>query len=263
MNQPVIVLHAIILAILGILFQPVWAATEIVIIMDDAYPPYSYSENGEGKGIYVDYIREVAKHLPEYSIKFVPLPWKRGLNEMQKGSSFVLIPPYKDKERTFLQYSEVPLFEETISLFCTEEVKMKGATKFPQDFSGLNIGINLGFVLGEKMDAAVKQNLFTLRETKGNENNLRLLAAKAIDCYANDRVSVLASARKFQSDSRFPELRTLVLHETATVSQINAYVAFSVSNQHPQKADFIEKLNSSLREHGKKKTIAAILAQYK
>ena len=68
---------------------------EVIIVADDSYPPYSYVENNELRGIYIDLINLAAQRLAkDYKIKFVAMPWKRALQEVKLGNAFAVIPPY-------------------------------------------------------------------------------------------------------------------------------------------------------------------------
>ena len=53
-------------------------ATPLVIYGDDDYPPYSYVENGQLKGIYTQIVREAVQAMPQYAVQLRPVPWKRG-----------------------------------------------------------------------------------------------------------------------------------------------------------------------------------------
>lgn len=51
-------------------------AGEIIVLeADDEFPPYSYMENGQFKGIYVELIKQAAKLLaPKYELVLNPVP---------------------------------------------------------------------------------------------------------------------------------------------------------------------------------------------
>lgn len=80
------------LASCGIVF-PTHAAQPVVILCDDSYPPYSYADSGEVKGIYVEIVREIASRMPGYAVSIQPVPWKRGLLQVMNGEAFGIIPP--------------------------------------------------------------------------------------------------------------------------------------------------------------------------
>ena len=56
------------------------APIKVTILVDDAYPPYSYQINGELYGIYVDIVKQAAQLLSrEYQVNLQAVPWKRGV----------------------------------------------------------------------------------------------------------------------------------------------------------------------------------------
>ncbi|NYS34888.1 transporter substrate-binding domain-containing protein, partial [Streptococcus danieliae] len=97
-------------------------ATPLVIYGDDDYPPYSYVENGQLKGIYTQIVREALQAMPQYAVQLRPVPWKRGLLMLQTGEAFALYPPYSWRsERPYVRYS-VPLLMEQLVLLCNQDV---------------------------------------------------------------------------------------------------------------------------------------------
>lgn len=236
------------------------AAEKVVLEADDDYAPYSYVEKGQHKGIYVDFLKKVAEKLaPAYEVSLQPVPWKRGLQNLEKGESLALFPPYFNKERKFIQPYSTPLFRETVVLFCTDEVMKTPRKNFPDDFAGLTIGINLGFALGEKMVSAAKSGKIKTEEVKGNEANIKKLNAGRIGCYANDRMSVIHSAKGLRSD---PEFKNFKLHEAVELSGEDAFIGYSAANSASYKADFIAKMNAAIEDAKKAGVLTKLIADY-
>jgi polar amino acid transport system substrate-binding protein len=224
--------------------QQVPQTTEVTVYGDDDYAPYSYLENNQFKGMYVDIMREAARRmLPAYRIVIQPIPWKRGLADLERGTSFALFPPGIKKERYYIDQYSVPLYRETVVLFCTDKVMERPRRVFPDDFVGLSIGVNLGFLLSERLMQAAALGKVTLEAAKGNETNLKKLAGSHIDCYASDRNAAHFSMKRLGSgiESGF------VLREAVELSGENTYVAYSHNNNPSFKGDFISKLNAVLQ----------------
>ncbi|WP_053005931.1 type 2 periplasmic-binding domain-containing protein [Kiloniella spongiae] len=53
------------------------AAQKVVIFGDDGYAPFSYLEDNQPKGIYVNILNHVFTKLDGYDVTFQMLPWKR------------------------------------------------------------------------------------------------------------------------------------------------------------------------------------------
>ncbi len=236
------------------------AAEPVVIIGDDDYAPYSYVEAGHFKGMYVDILTEAGRRLaPDYAITLQPLPWKRGLLGMEAGTAFALFPPGLKAERDYIQPYSVPLYRETVVLFCNSETMQVPRKSFPDDFVGLRIGVNLGFLLSERLMQAAKQGLVKLDAVKGNDSNLKKLALNRINCYASDRTAALYSMKRLHayfSNSSFS------LQETVELSGENTYIGYSARNNPAYKADFIKKMNLVLETMRANGDIARIESNY-
>lgn len=237
--------------------QPPAAVTTVTLFGDDDYPPYSFVENGQFKGLYVDLLQLAAKALPAYRIDLQPRPWKRGLSELEQGTAFALFPPGKKAERAYIFPYSTPLYREKVVLFCNDSATAR--TVFPDHFTGLTIGVNAGFLLSERLIQAVKAGLVKLDAAKGNEANLRKLALKRIDCYASDRNAALYSAKKLA-----PYFRELgfTLRQSVELSAEDTYIAYSARNAPPYKDDFIARMNAAIDALRSSGALGRIEARY-
>lgn len=158
---------------------------------------------------------------------------------------------YSNKERAFISRYSVPFNREVVTLFCTEAVMNKSPRHFPADFTGLSIGINLGFVLGDRMTDAIKTKRFSIRENKGNEANLLKLQAGEIDCYVSDRLAVYHSfnlLRNKQRQNNFKQFSGFRLNQAQELSTEDAMIGYSAANSSSAKTDFIEQMNKALAQ---------------
>lgn len=239
----------------------VYAGQRVVLEIDDDYAPYSYLDGAQLKGLYVDYLRWVGTRLaPHYTLELRPVPWKRGLSNLEAGESFGLLPAYRVSTRTYISHYSQPLSRDAVVLFCTDAVMAKAHQRFPKDFVGLTIGVNLGFELGEKMAGAKKARLIEVKQNKGNDLNLIDLWALNIDCYANDRLAVEYSAAKLRKDPRIQSFKNTRLREATVIGIDEAVVAFSRNNNPAYKADFIRKLDAALLDGKKAGKLEQIIA---
>ncbi|WP_041599830.1 substrate-binding periplasmic protein [Hahella chejuensis] len=233
-------------------------AQSIVLLMDESYPPYSYSENREAKGIYVDFIREAMRSIPDYKVSFKPLPWKRALNLVETGRAFAVFPPYyRPVSRSWMDYS-VPLFKETVVLFTPPELleRLK-PTRWPEDYKGLRIGLQLGFATLSPQ----QKELFVISESPNILTNLKQIALNRIDGHPNDYLSVVWTLEHNRKD---PALVNLEITPAAIINEEVAYLAFS--NIHPEqwtyREDFIAKMNQSLARMRDKNRLQQIVDKW-
>ena len=233
---------------------------EVVLYGDDSYPPYSFVEQGQFKGLYVDMIRKAAEALaPEYRVEFRALPWRRGLAELELGTAFALFSPGMKTERPFISDYSTELFRETVVLFCNEDVMKTARSVFPRDFLGLSVGVNAGFLLSERLQDAAKSHQIRLEQAKGADNNLRKLALKRIDCYATDRGAGLYGARGIPTAKGARGLRLIEAVELAGES---TYIGYSAHNNPPYKAAFIKKMDAALDALKKTPAMTRIEQEY-
>lgn len=252
---------------LALFSSSVWANArlEVVIYADESYPPYSYVEQGQLKGIYPEILRRVFELMPAYQIQLRPVAWKRGLALLENGQGFALIPPYfRPKERPYMSYSDILLTEET-AVFCASEVVQQARRElWPDDFYQLKIAVNNGFAVGGlRFDEAVQKNLLQKDEGPGNRSNLLKLLNRRVDCYINDRLSILWELKRIYTER--PELeKQTQLVDAMTLSHEPAYLAYTTQlpQQYPYKADFNEQFNRALGELKRQGEIAKIYQRY-
>lgn len=237
-------LHRLLLCLGLIASVPVRATETVVLYGDSDYPPYSYVENGRFTGIYVDMLTLAAMALaPQFKVELRPLPWKRGLAEMELGRAFGLFPPGRKEERTYITTYSSALYRETVVLFCGEHVMKSPRASFPADFIGLSVGVNSGFLLSARLIDANNKGLLRLAPATGNDANLKKLALGRIDCYASDRGAALFSSKRLR---RSGHLANFSLREAVELSGESTHIGYSAKANPAYKAAFIDKMNAAV-----------------
>lgn len=168
-----------------------WA---ISIVGDEAYAPYSFKDKRKVIGIYPDIIQQALVAMGDSS-KITSMPWKRGITGLKTQRIDALFAPYhRSKERYYMRYS-TDILDETLVIVCNS--KVAGRLKnFPKDYKGISLGKNAGFSLGASVDNVVKNKIVKMYESKGMTANLKKLINNRIDCYANDRLSILYELKR-------------------------------------------------------------------
>lgn len=144
----------------------------------------------------------------------------------------------------------VPILAESVVLFCTDSAMPRGRSRrWPEDFFGLRIGMNSGFLAGgQEFEKALKLGRLTLAEARGTNENIKKLLLGRIDCYANDRLSILQALAQVRSESAFRHGENVA--EAAVISQENGFLGYTRSDKgrFPFKDDFIQQFNAALAE---------------
>ncbi|MFA9219117.1 MAG: substrate-binding periplasmic protein [Sphingomonadaceae bacterium] len=192
----------------------------VTIYADAGYPPYSYDKNGKPAGLYYEIVKAAFARMHGYTIEVQTVPWRRGMALLKSGTAFALYPPYlntRDEPWTW-PYSQ-PLYEEKVVAVCRKDVLASKARKrWPQDFYGLTIGNNAGFIVGGvEFDKAVRAGSLRMEEANDTATNIIKMGLKRIDCYINDRVSIqwtksqLVAERKYDEGGAHAELAEATL----------------------------------------------------
>ena len=168
------------------------AVQQVVVYGDNAYPPYSYEENGEPKGIYVDILRTAFSRMKEYKVEIKPIPWNRGIKDVKEGRSFALFPPYYTEKRDPWMLFSTPILQEKVIVFGIPE-KLAGKTRWPEDFYGQRIGLNRGYnpfsMGGDDFGNAHQAGKIYIDEARNAKSNLKKLELDRIDFYINDQLT--------------------------------------------------------------------------
>ena len=243
------------------------ADTQVTLLVDDSYPPYTFQRNGEAAGIYVDILRAAEPLLQGYRLKLRPLPWRRALAEIEAGRELAVVPPYyRPQERPWIAPYSVPMLEERLAVFCRQDIfKDTPRLRWPEDYRGLRFGNNMGFLPGgQPFWNAVQLGLIHVEEAPGNRANLLKLVHQRIDCYLNDRLSVLSELVQMRHDGLYEPNKHGLIAEGPSVSVENGHVGFSnrTAERFPFKQDFADQLDSALIKLRQSGAIERIVQRY-
>ena len=219
----------------------------VTIYADAGYQPYSYAgKNGEPAGLYYEIVKVAFARMKGYRIAIKPVPWKRGMAMLEKGTAFALYPPYMNlKDEPFTWPYSLPLFDEIVVAVCTRDVAATPRPNWPEDFLGLRIGNNAGFLVGgDKFNEAVREGRIKLEEASDTRANIIKLGLKRIDCYINDRMSIRWTQEQLLREGKLAQAR--VGMEAAVIATEQGFLGFSDRDQgkFPYKTDFLKQFNA-------------------
>ncbi|MDE1463783.1 substrate-binding periplasmic protein [Spartinivicinus poritis] len=243
------------------------ARIPVIVLADDSYPPYSYEENGEAAGIYTDILLQAFQQMTGYDIEIHPIPWKRGLKQLELGEGFALYPPYLRKEtRPYIDPYSTPILAEKLVVVCREEFLIDdNRANWPEDYKGLTIGRNSGFEsFTDHFWSFAQQNKIKIEEARGNQLNLLKLLKKRIPCYVNDKTSIFWGLEKLKKSGEYkPAIHGKVV-QGAVLNSEWGYIGYTNRglDRYPFKKDFIEKLDSIIVQMRNSGTIENIINHY-
>lgn len=243
------------------------APVPVSILCDEGYPPYSYGENGEARGLYSDILRAAFARMPAYRVSIRPVPWRRGLLLLERGSAFALYPPYlRPQERPWMDYSRAILEEKLVVFVNPMTASSHAIADFPGAYAGLRIGQNAGFSMIQNplFQQMLERGQLILEPGKDNRSNLLKLSRGRIDAYINDRLSVLWTWQQLLHSDELKPPAAATLIEGPTLSIEHGYLGFTNRDQGKfgYKADFIRSLNAALVELEREGAIEQLSAGY-
>ena len=246
-------LFVMVAALLTLIAQtPLSAKQKVLIYGDKSYPPYSFQEGSQAKGIYVEVLQAAFSKMPDYEVTIKQVPWKKGIAAVKKGKAVGLFPPYFSEKRTsWMLYSE-PILQEKTVVFGKAE-NLAGKTRWPEDFAGAKIGLNRGFAPellgGNKFEAMIASGKIHKEEADGNKQNLKKLNAGRIDFYLSDQ---------FIDTHAFPAIKKGVVANTNY-----GYVGFTKkTDTYTFIPDFKRQFDKILQEMKESGEIERIIKKY-
>ncbi len=247
-------LWGLMVVLLVLPYSSTHAVTQVEIIADDNYPPFSYRKGFHSVGLYPQILNAVFAKMPKYQVIIRPLPWRRGLAMMQEGTGFAIFPPYyfPDKRPYISDYSP-PLLEEQVTLFCSRSY-VDGLKKrldrvelrWPEDFSGVVVGINPGYLLlDDDFWDKHRSGFYHIEEGISTRGNLLKLASGRMSCLANSRMSVFWDLKNLVEEEA--DIKPDQIVQMSVLSSQQGYLAFSFDklNRYPYRSDFIREFTKA------------------
>jgi len=225
----------------------------VTIYADAGYPPYSYEKDGKPAGLYHDIVRAAFAHMRGYKIEVQPVPWRRGMALIKSGTGFALYPPYMNtKDEPWTWPYSMPLFEERVVAVCRKDVlAAKPRKRWPEDFFGLTIGNNAGFIVGgDAFDQAVKAGSLRMEEAKDSETNIIKLGLRRIDCYINDRVSIEWTRNQLKAEGKYSEeAGHAEIAEAVQIAVKQGHLGYTDRDKgrYTYKSDFVKQFDNAIR----------------
>ena len=231
--------------------------TKKLLIGWDPWEPYQYEDNnGNVTGLDIDLVSAILKNMNYFvSFTFEKMPWKRHLNEVEKGTVDIALGACKIAEREEYAYFSKPYRPESVVLYIRKEDINKYSFTNLSDIIGtsFNLGVTRGYYYGEDFDKLINNPDFIkqIYENTFEEHNYKMLIANRIDGFLSDPVTATAGLKKEG-----------VLDQVAILIPVYAddvYIMFSKKTISPQ---FVAAFNSSLDELKTNGSFDKILTEY-
>ncbi len=241
------------LALLFGLSAPTAAADAVLLVQDNAYPPYMSDDNGEADGLYASILAEAKRRLETDKLIVHAVPWTRATILVENGRAQGLIGSYyKPKDRPWIRHWSEPIFLEEVSIFCRTGVAQR-EWKYPDDYEGLLFGNVAGYKApGARFFEMVADGKIKLEEAQTTEQNLSKLALERIDCFVIERLAAEIMLREKNIHN---------VEVVGTASMEPAYIGYSDKWTGPEADAFIKAMDETLAQMKKDGTIDRIVSR--
>lgn len=242
---------------------------EVTIHVDGNYKPYSYGENGQAKGMYIDVLRTAFSRMEGFKVQLNPVPWKRGKRIMEMGEGFGLTPAFfHGHDWPYLYPYSLSFYTETIITVCQAPLLDSPRPNWPQDYLGLHVGNVAGFDGwgGEEFRLLVAQKKILYEEAKGSQENILKLAYGRLDCILMEEQAFDYELRKLKASGKYDEGKQIKLKKGAVVGQDPVYIGYSKpamkKGQYSYQLEFMQAFDSEIYKMIKSGEVQKIMAAY-
>jgi polar amino acid transport system substrate-binding protein len=161
----------------------------------------------------------------------------------------------------------LPLFEEHVVAVCRKDIlAAKPRKRWPEDFYGLTIGNNAGFIVGgEAFEKAVRAGRLRMEEGKDSDTNIIKLGLKRIDCYINDRISIQWTLKQLKAAGKYDEGGVhAALAEATVIAVEQGFLGFTDrdNGKYTYKSDFVKQFNDAIYQMRRNGEIDAIARHF-
>jgi len=242
---------------------------EVTIHVDGDYRPFSFSDKGKAKGMYIDVLRTVFSRMKGFNVKMEPVPWKRGKMIMKSGTGFGLAPAFfHGHDWPYLYPYSVPFYHEIIISVCQEKVLKSLRPNWPQDYIGLKIGNVAGFDGwgGVEFRKLVEQGKINYEEARGSKENILKLASGRLDCVMMEDKAFDYVFEQLKKSERYQEGRNVALKKGAVIGPDPVSIGYSKpaieAGKYSFKSEFMKSFDSEIYKMIKAGEIERIMDAY-
>ncbi len=222
----------------------------VTLAVDEAHPPYVYTDAGQPAGLYVQLLQRAMARLPQWELKLRALPWKRALATAEQGDVDGLLPPYRSAGRGWMAAYAGPLYREEVVVLCDAGASVGASPSWPDSFSGLRIGTPRAYFLSRHMSSAVSGGKVLRQEFNDARDALAAMAGHQIDCIADDHFTIQFEYARAQRSPHWASRMPRELEDAHALEVQETFVGFSRNAlaRRPELAEFIRALDQQLAQ---------------
>ncbi|MBF7731253.1 substrate-binding periplasmic protein [Pseudomonas sp. N040] len=247
---------ALLITLLTLLLGSPAAASCVKSVRWAEDPPFDMLDaQGRLHGITADLMREALQRMG-CTVRFVELPWARGLHNLEKGSLDILSGALPTAERARFAHFSVPIIRSPNVLFLGTAVAGKYPLHSLRDLIGTDfrLGAQIDVVYSQEYQALLQEPAFRERlvMVSSREGAWNMIKAGRLDGMIADEITGVIEIEKLG-------LGAHVQRSELVVSDEPAVVALSRKSVSPA---FVERFDSTLNGMLRDGTYVRILQQY-
>lgn len=215
---------------------------KLSIYVDNSYPPFSYLENDQLKGIYPEILRALQKGDNPLTFDIVPLPWQMGKRQLQQNKNAAMLGfYYQVKGHEFVQSYSVPVYKEEVVLICASE-GAPNAASWPEDFRGKLVANVAGYSgwLRDNVRSDENTQYVNFLEVPDTSTALLMVLKGKLDCALFERHTYEFLLQQFLLAGRFDKRNDRHPFIAARISTEATYMGYSVALDECDKLDVCE-----------------------
>ena len=255
---------------MALLAVPALAADiQVTIHVDGDYRPFSYSDSGEAKGMYIAVLKAAFSRMQGFDVQLKPVPWRRGRHIMEEGEGFGLFPAfYHGHDWPYLYPYSLPIYTETIIAVCDADALRLLRSRWPEDYKGLRIGNVAGFDGwgGQAFRELVAEGKIHYEEAKGSKENILKMAHGRLDCIMMEETAFDFLLRKLKLSGEYQEKSHKKFQKGAVVGLDPVYIGYSkparLAGKHPFQFEFMQAFDNVIYQMTKDGEIKRIMEAY-
>lgn len=251
MNNPPRISSFIIFFLLIVSSISFAADKPLYFVCGEGFPPFSYKENNEIKGMDVETVLEMAERL-NIKVKIELKPWNRVLSMTELGKCDGAFSCFKTEQRQRFALYTAPVNYSTYSIF----VKKGNEFEFSSitDLYGKLFGKNRGLAVSDEFDQAVKEGKISVIEISSNLVDLAML--NRFDMFVDNLLLTQYQLKKKNLSGQITPLPRPVTKARG------AYLIISKASAVKEKEALINKMTKVLKEIHSDGTIQKIQYKY-
>lgn len=229
-------------------------ADHLLFVTDSDFPPYSFMQAGQIKGIDVEIIEEAARRSGlEVGVELYP--WKRVLRMVETGEADGAFSLFRTPERSesFI-FSRNPVHESVMGVFVSAGSQL-GYDSL-DDLYGRTVFVPAGFAVSQRFDAAVDRGRINRVDVRNAEDGIQRLLLTDHAYLVSNHDSVLYHSERMGVRYRIKPLFSLVRRRKAYL------VMTRIKDGHTARKQEFDRLDRELGRMIRDGTVARIVGSY-